>query len=70
MHNRIQNHFHTREVAGETPSVPPAVERAFEELNDSQSAVRRATSRLAAHPAVAIGAAFAVGLLIGKWVKR
>jgi ElaB/YqjD/DUF883 family membrane-anchored ribosome-binding protein len=69
MQNRLHNHFKTKKTDGESRATA-AAERAIEELPESESLVQRASRTFASHPAVAIGAAFAVGLLIGKWVKR
>jgi ElaB/YqjD/DUF883 family membrane-anchored ribosome-binding protein len=69
MHNRLHNHYKTKTAAGESRATE-AVERAVDELPEIENLVQRASRTFASHPAVAIGAAFAVGLLIGKWVKR
>lgn len=70
MHNRLHNHFRTdqAEAAVKAASPPQSVNSASDA--GEQSAMQRASRKLAAHPALAIGAAFAVGLLLGKWVKR
>ena len=73
MHNRLQNHFRNGAEAAEA-QVSAAAAAADEAVADfvasGDSLVNRTTRSLASHPAFAIGAAFAVGLLIGKWVKR
>jgi len=70
MHNRLHNHYQTKKT--ETGARPAAV-TVDETVTDNASGegvAQRASRSLASHPAIAIGAAFAVGLLIGKWVKR
>jgi hypothetical protein len=69
MQNRLHNHFKTKKTDGQSRATA-ATERAVEDFPESEGLVQRASHMFAAHPAVAIGAAFAVGLLIGKWVKR
>lgn len=71
MHNRLHNHFSTKQAVGSARSSTVAIHEAdgnFERRGNKIA--QRATRSLALHPAVAIGAAFAVGLLVGKWVKR
>jgi len=69
MHNRLQNHFKTDRGRTDARSVAEA-EELQPETPSRDNFARRATRSLASHPAIAIGAAFAVGLLVGKWVKR
>ena len=69
MHNRLQNHFKTDKGRTDARSVAEA-EEAQPEMVSQDNLAWRATRSLASHPAIAIGAAFAVGLLVGKWVKR
>ncbi|WP_428306621.1 hypothetical protein [Lacipirellula sp.] len=73
MHNRLQNHFRTAAEAAES-RVSAAAAAADEAVADfavtGEGIVNRTARSVASHPALAIGAAFAVGLLIGKWVKR
>jgi hypothetical protein len=68
MHNRLHNHFKTRRTEAGVRVAPAAAE----EANDAseEGIAQRAARSLASHPAIAIGAAFALGLLLGKWVKR
>lgn len=70
MHNRLHNHFKTEQNAADVQSATAAVDEAVESFDRGDGVAQRATRSLASHPAIAIGAAFAVGLLIGKWVKR
>lgn len=71
MINRLHNHQRRAVVA---PKDFPRPDEAVEALDAVHTAgerfVNRATRTLASHPVAAIGAAFAVGLLLGKWVKR
>jgi hypothetical protein len=70
MHNRLHNHFKTKKAeAGARPAAITVDETVGDKASD-EGVARRAARSLASHPALAIGAAFAVGLLIGKWVKR
>lgn len=70
MHNRLQNHFRTEQAESRVRSAAAAVDQAVANFSAPESFMQRATRSLASHPAIAIGAAFAVGLLVGKWVKR
>ena len=69
MHNRLHNHFKTQNGRTRVRGTAEAAEPPAETIG-GENLARRATRSLASHPAFAIGAAFAVGLLIGKWVKR
>lgn len=69
MHNRLHNHFKTDNGRARVQSTVET-EEPLTEAASGERFTRRATRSLASHPAIAIGAAFAVGLLIGKWVKR
>ena len=70
MHNRLHTHLSTRPGTNGSSIRPAAVAQPLTPEPISDGALQRTSRRLAAHPALAIGAAFAVGLLIGKWVKR
>jgi hypothetical protein len=69
MHNRLHNHFKTENGRSRVQTPAEALEPLAVSADD-ENLTHRATRTLASHPAIAIGAAFAVGLLIGKWVKR
>jgi hypothetical protein len=70
MHNRLHNHFKTRKAEAGVPSAAIADAEPVADVPDGYELTRRASRSLASHPALAIGAAFAIGLLVGKWVKR
>jgi ElaB/YqjD/DUF883 family membrane-anchored ribosome-binding protein len=67
MQNRLHNHFKTKKPEADVRS---AAAETVAEAPSAEGLTQRASRSLASHPAIAIGAAFAVGLLIGKWVKR
>lgn len=67
MHNRLHNHFKTKKPEA---GVRSAAAEAVADAPSSEGLTQRASRSLASHPAIAIGAAFAIGLLLGKWVKR
>jgi hypothetical protein len=69
MHNRLHNYFKTANGRTRVRATAEAAELPVDTIGGENLALR-ATRSLASHPAVAIGAAFAIGLLIGKWVKR
>ena len=69
MHNRLHNHYKTKKAATDVRSAA-AVGEAVADEPRGEGLTQRASRSMASHPAIAIGAAFAVGLLIGKWVKR
>lgn len=70
MHNRLHNHFKTEKAEAGARSAAVTVDETVADNTSGEGVAQRATRSLASHPAIAIGAAFAVGLLIGKWVKR
>ncbi len=70
MHNRLHNHFKTKNSEDSVPSAAATDDEALANRSTGEGVAQRASRSLASHPAIAIGAAFAVGLLIGKWVKR
>lgn len=70
MHNRLHNHFKTTNPEAGVSSAAVTADEAVQNLPSGEGVAQRASRSLASHPAIAIGAAFAVGLLIGKWVKR
>ncbi len=70
MHNRVQNHFRDRRAEAPSPPATAVGDDYPAALPAGEPIARRAARTLEAHPAIAIGAAFAVGILIGKWVKR
>ena len=70
MHNRLHNHFKTRKAEAGIPSVAVADDEPVADVPSGEGLTHRASRSLASHPAIAIGAAFAIGLLVGKWVKR
>lgn len=70
MHNRLHNHYKTKKAETDVRSAAAAVDEAIANAPSGEGLTQRASRSLASHPAIAIGAAFAVGLLIGKWVKR
>ena len=60
MHNRLHNHFKTENGRARVQSTAEAEEPLAEAATGERFA-QRATRSLASHPAIAIGAAFAVG---------
>ncbi len=70
MHNRLHNHFKSEKAEADMRSAVAAVDEAVGNVADDEGLTQRAARSLASHPAITIGAAFAFGLLIGKWVKR
>lgn len=70
MINRLHNHRQQTATPNGVQLPDEAVE-AFDAVHAaSERLVDRAAKTLTSHPVAAIGAAFAVGLLLGKWVKR
>jgi hypothetical protein len=69
MHNRLHNHFKTKKSEAGVGAASAADDETVASPG-GEGLTQRASRSLASHPAVAIGAAFAIGLLIGKWVKR
>lgn len=70
MHNRLHNHYKTKKAEASVRSAAAAVDEPVADAPSGERLTQRASRSLASHPAIAIGAAFAIGLLIGKWVKR
>jgi hypothetical protein len=70
MHNRLHNHFKTKKPEAGVRSAAAAIDEAVANAPSGEGLTQRASRSLASHPAIAIGAAFAIGLLLGKWVKR
>lgn len=70
MINRLHNHKQRTATANGARMPEEAVEALDAVHSASERLVERAARTLTSHPVAAIGAAFAVGLLLGKWVKR
>ena len=70
MHNRLHNHFKTRKTEAGVTSATVADDEPVADAPSREGLPHRASRSLASHPAFTIGAAFAIGLLVGKWVKR
>ena len=70
MINRLHNHRHQPATPNGTRMPEEAVEALDAVHSASERFVERAARTLTSHPVAALGAAFAVGLLLGKWVKR
>lgn len=71
MINRLHNHRHQPPPRAIESPLPEDAIRALDGAHAApEGLLERASRTVTNHPAVAIGAAFAVGILLGKWVKR
>jgi hypothetical protein len=70
MSHRLSNGFKTGPELPQTSRVSVSPEQPIPAEPEPETSVERAARMFAAHPAIAIGTAFVMGMLIGKWAKR